>query len=482
MRILSTNSMSITDKRSMDDLSVDDIFLVKKAAFACFKIIEKRIDKNQKIGVVCGNSNNSSDGFCLANILVDEGYDVSLFYFFDSKKMNQTCKYFYSLVKNINNNLDDLNKCDVLIDCIIGNGLKGNLREDVCSVVEEMNKCGAYKIAIDIPTGLDSTNGTFAPICFKADLTIAINNIKLGCLLNDGPDYCGEIVVGDIGLLQYDDLEYIEVVDPLDFKFNNKKNVNKYDLGNVLVIGSNVSMPGAGILSSISALKSGAGLVSLACPKENLDIVSIKAPLEIMVKCIDDEDLLNKKDTVVFGPGLKKDEKYLPILRSLLASDINLIVDADGLGLLALIDDIKLIKRARLVITPHLGETARLLHKTSATIRSGIFESFKELIDTYDCIVVLKGHNTLVGNKDAYYISLTGNEGMATAGSGDVLSGIIAGTAGKCLDIESVKKAVYLHGLAGDLALDKIDKSSLVASDIVSNITNAIKKVKEIKK
>ena len=482
MRILSSNSMSITDSRSMKDLNVDEITLVKKAAFACFEVINSRINKDKKIGIVCGNSNNSSDGFCLVNVLKEHGFDVSAFYFFDLNKMNKTCRFFYGLVNDIDLDINNLDTCDVLIDCIIGNGLKGSLRDNVVSIVEKMNKCTSYKIAIDLPTGLDGTNGSFDPVCFKADLTICINNIKLGCLLNNGVDYVGELQTVDIGLNQYDDLDYVEVVDPNTFKFNDKKNVNKYDFGSVLIIGSNVSMPGAGIMSSISALKAGAGLATLAVPYENLDIVSIKAPNEVMVKCIDEKDLLNKKDTVVFGPGLKRDDKYIPLLRDLLTRDVNLIVDADGLGLLCKIDDIKDIKKCRLIITPHIGEAARLLNVTSANIRDDIFGSFKRLIDIYDCIVVLKGHNTLIGEKDSYFISLSGNAGMASAGSGDVLSGIIAGFALKKLDIESVKKAVYVHGLAGDVAKEKVGETSLTASDIIDNISSAITKIKKEKK
>ncbi len=481
MRILSANSMSITDSRSMKDLNVDEITLVKRAAIACFKILNRKNIKNKKIAIVCGNSNNSSDGFCLANILKDNGYDVSTFYFFDLNKMNKTCRYFYELVDDVNTDINDLKKCDVLIDCIIGNGLKGPLREDVAKVIEELNRFEPLKISLDIPTGLDSTNGTYDPICFKADLTICINNIKLGCLLNDGVDVCGNIEIADIGLNQYDDLEYVEVIDPSTFKFNEKRNVNKYDFGSVLVIGSNVSMPGAAIMSSISALKAGCGLVTLACPRENLDIVSIKAPYEVMVKCIDDEDVLNKKDTVVFGPGLKRDDKYIPLLEDLLKRDINLIVDADGLGLLCKINNLKMIKKCRLVITPHIGEAARLLNDTSANIRGDVFNAFKRLIDIYDCIVVLKGHNTLVGDRDSYFISLSGNAGMATAGSGDVLSGIIAGCGNKKLDIETVKKAVYIHGLAGDIAKEKLGETSLIASDIIDNISSAIETIKENK-
>ncbi len=393
--------------------------------------------------------------------------------------MNKTCRHFYDEYKKYNKCINDINlinKYDAVIDALIGNGLKGKLREDIAYLVDNINNSNAYKIAIDLPTGLDSSNGTYDK-CVCADKTIAINNIKLGHLLNDGSDVCGDIKIANIDLNEYDDIEHIDTIDLTKYHdfFKRKNNSNKYDYGSVLVIGSNVSMAGAGIMSAVSALKAGAGLVSIACVKENYEVVSIKAPLEIMVKSLDEEDILNKKDTVVFGPGLKKDEKFLPLLRKLLSMDINLIVDADGLYLLSLIDDIKEIKRARLVITPHFGEAALLLNKTSKDIRENTFESFKMLIERYDCIVVLKSHNTLVGDKNKYYISLSGNPGMSSAGSGDVLTGIIAGLAKKQLTLDSVLLSVYLHGLAGDLAKEEFGMTSLCASAIIDKIAEAIK-------
>ncbi len=231
-------------------------------------------------------------------------------------------------------------------------------------------------------------------------------------------------------------------------------------------------------MSGLSALKAGAGLVSVACVKENYEVVSIKAPLEIMVKSLDEEDILYKKDTVVFGPGLKKDESFIPLLRKLLGMNINLIVDADGLYLLSLITDLKQIKKARLVITPHYGEAALLLNTTSKEIKSDTFNSFKKLIEIYDCIVVLKGYNTLVGDKDNYYLSTSGNPFMATAGSGDVLSGIIAGLSKKKLNLDSVLLGVYLHGLAGDIANKEKGFTSLNATAIIDGIAKAIKCIK----
>ena len=483
MKVLSSEVMSLFDKRTMIDQNVDEITLVNRAAKACFKYIEKIIlDKNDDIVVVCGNSNNAADGFRLAYLLKENNYlNTRILYVSNILKMNKTCHYFYEQYKEkynefLTSNLDILNDCNYIVDAIIGNGLKGNLKEDVAKIVDLINLSKAKKISIDLPSGLNANTGNGMP-CVNADYTLAINNLKLGHLLNNGPDLCGKVSIVNIGLNDYDDLKFVKVVEREDYKdyFLRKANSNKYDYGSVLVIGSNVSMSGAGILSSYSALKSGAGLVTLACPKDNYQIVCSKSPLEIMNKCIEDENLLNKKDTVIFGPGLNREEKYISLLEKLLSLDINLIVDADGLHLLSKIKDIKEIKKCRLVITPHIGEAATLLDMTSKEVREDIFLSFEKLIEKYNCIVVLKGHNTLIGEKDNYYISLSGNSGMATAGSGDVLSGIIGGLAKKKMDIKDVCLGVYLHGLSGDIAKKEIGETSIVASDIYNNIYKAIK-------
>ena len=180
MRILTSESMSMCDRRSMDDQKVDEIYLVNKAARACFDNLRDKINHDSKIIVVCGNSNNSSDGFCLTDILIKKGYYAKALYLFDKSKMNKTCGHFYKdeLVTR------ELGNPDVIIDCVIGNGLKGTLREDVVELINLLNNTKAYKIAIDLPTGLNSNTGNYDPVCFKADLTIAINNIKIGHLLN----------------------------------------------------------------------------------------------------------------------------------------------------------------------------------------------------------------------------------------------------------------------------------------------------------
>lgn len=482
--------MSITDKQTMIDQHVNEIDLVKRASRACVNILinDIKIDKDVLITIVCGNSNNSSDGFCIARDLLNLGYKVKVLFVGSQEKMNDTCKHFYLdlLADYFDSTTSEsaiLNISTFIIDCVIGNGLKGSLRQEVIDVVNDINETKGTKIAIDLPTGLDANTGNPSPVCVISDYTIAISNLKLGHLLAYGPDLCGQIYIADIELNTYSNLENVELITSDLYKgyFNRKKNLNKYDLGSVLVIGSNISMPGAGILSSLSALKSGSGLVTLACPHDNYQIVASKAPYEVMIKDLDNtsiDELLNKKNTVIFGPGLSRDEKYIELLEYLLSKDINLIVDADGLYLLSKIEDIEDIKNCRLVITPHIGEAATLLNKISTEIKEDIYSSFKELIDKYKCIVVLKGHNTLISDENKYYISTSGNSGMATAGSGDVLSGIIAGVSKKRMDVNTVALAVYIHGLAGDFAKEEVGETSLVAIDIINNIHKAINFIK----
>ena len=474
MRILTSESMSKCDKRTMSYQKVDEIYLVKKAAQAIFEKIKDKLNLKAKIIIVCGNSNNSSDGFCLCDLLNKKGYDASVLYLFDKAFMKATCNYFYN-EKYVYRDLNCLAKADVIIDCIIGNGLKGSLRQEVAKLIEKINDIDAYKIAIDLPTGLNADTGNYDPICFKALLTIAINNLKLGHLLNDGPDVCGEIRIADIGLNDYEDLEHVDAI-KVAYKQKRLKNSNKYDYGNILVIGSNENMSGAGIMASMAALKAGCGLVTIAVPVKNYDIVAIKAPYEIMVRKLEAlDDLLIKKDIVIFGPGLGRSEDYTDLLKELIQKDINLIVDADGLYHLSKIKDILMLKKCHLCITPHFGEAATLLNKKSKDIKADPFFAFKELINKYDAIVVLKGHYSLVGYHKQYYFSLYGNSGMATAGSGDVLSGIIAGTSRKKINLDNVYKAVCIHGLAGDIAKEKYGQDSLIASDIYNAIGAALK-------
>lgn len=499
MKILTAEAMKLTDKRTMEDEHVTELDLVRRAAAAICKTISEEIrpDLAAKIAIVCGNSNNASDGFALAGLLLDAGYENTMVYHISNPdNMKSTCRFFYegfraefpdhfTAPESKDALRTTLAQADYIVDAVVGVGLSGLLRADNVAVAECINESPAKVISLDIPTGLDSNTGSYDPICVKADYTIVISSLKCGHVLADGPDCCGQMFIADIGLNDYDDVESMTVIEEgflqgaLPRRCNN---TNKYDFGSVLVIGSNVSMAGAGLMCAMSALKSGSGLVTLACPEENFGVVSVKAPLELMVKPLKSDlsnldQLLEKKSTVVFGPGLGRDERFLAVLGTLIGQELNLIVDADGLWYLAKIANLKEKLRANLILTPHLGEASTLLKTDVKNIKRDLRASARKLAADYNAWAVLKGHNTLVAEPGgSLYVSLAGNSGMATAGSGDVLAGIMAGITGKAPDLKKVCLAVWLHGTAGDLAMEEFGRLSMTATDIMAFIGKAAAK------
>ncbi len=503
MKILPVCSMQETDRRSAEDQNITEAALIKRAGKACYdKIFSQKLIKsrNENIAVVCSHSNNSADGFALASLLLKNGYKNTKVYFTGSEeKMKAACAEVFKETNSLSVGFverisetdlerlgENLAKADVIIDALIGVGFKGKLREKEAKIVDLINQSPAKVISIDIPTGLNADTGAFDPVCVNADFTLVINNYKYGNVLGFGSDCCGKQLLTDIGLNQYDELEGSLLLTK-DFVKScvpeRKNNSNKYDFGNVLVIGCNKGMAGSGIMSAEASLKSGCGLVSIACPENNLDIVSIKAPLEIMTTPLKNDysnidDLLKKKDTVVFGMGLGKDGDFEVLLGSLLMREINLIVDADGLYYLAVLKDEIKNKKANLIVTPHTKEAANLLYIKTEEVKNDPVAAAKEISSSYNCTTVLKGHNTFICASDlSSYICMNGNSGMATAGSGDVLSGIIAGVGGKRCEVKNVCLGVYLHGLAGDIAAEEYGKISMTATDITRHIHNAFENI-----
>ncbi len=502
MKVLSLQSMRQTDSQSIEDQNITETFLIKRAGKACYdKMQANKLLKNRNdtIALVCSHSNNSADGFALALCLLKGGYRNAKVYFIgEIAKMKASCKEVFdelnesfpnAVVTIPNEDMEELRlgleKASLVVDAIIGVGFSGTLRPRQTKVVEIINECAAKVVSIDIPTGINADTGSFNPVCIHADYTLVIGCFKYGNLLGGGADYSGENLLTDIGLNDYDVPCSIMLEDGLikGYVPQRKNDSNKYDFGNVLVIGSNVGMAGSGIMSAIASLKSGCGLVSIACPEKNLETVSIKAPLEIMTQPMkndysDIDSLMNKKDTVVFGMGLGKDGDFELLLANLLRREINLIVDADGLYYLAVLKDEIKDKRANLIVTPHTKEAANLLYVKTSEIKSDPIAAAKKISETYNCTTVLKGHNTIICAQDlTSYICTKGNSGMATAGSGDVLSGIIAGVMGKSFGPTKVCLGVYIHALAGDIAAEKYGKISMTATDIIESLPAAFQRV-----
>lgn len=501
MKVLSSYEMKLSDEQTILENKITPLILMGKASKACFDaIIDNNLipDKTKTISIVCYHSNNSGDGFGLAGLLLKAGYNNTRIYFVGSyAKMNDNVKGIYNHFKNLGSYTIDVDKedlnffkntlkdSDVIIDAIIGTGLNGRLRDGLIDVVNAINQSDALKISIDIPTGVNSDTGNIHPVAVKSDYTLVIQAFKYGNLLSHGIDCCGKFIIVDAGITIPSDLKTMEIIDNAKVKKainNRKRNSNKYDYGSVLTIGSNENMVGAGILASYAAIKSGCGLSTLTCDEFNFRAAQLKAPFEIMVSPFHDdvnqlEALLKKKNIIIFGPGMGKNSMYTNVLKYLLKQNVVLIVDADGLTHLRNVkDDIK-NKVASLVITPHTGEAAMLLNVTTQEVTSDLITSAKRLHERYDCHVILKGFNTyFLSHKGNKYLNITGNAGMATAGSGDVLSGIIAGLCAQGGIIEEkIALALYLHGLSGDIAKEELGEECLTASDLITYLPKAFK-------
>ena len=501
-RIVNVNEMRFMDEYTCNQLDMSSLDLMKQAGGVIYlNIIEDiGIDKStDQILIVAGIGNNGGDALVVGVNLIQNKYHVKVVLLGDLTNQTNESK---TMLREITNqkvevlHINDksqlpelsklLRKSTLLIDGIFGIGLTRDVTGIYYDVINTINISSVDVVSIDIPSGINANNGLISKIAIKADYTLIIQNYKVGNLLNDAPDYHGTKILLDIGILKVvcksrrfllEKEDYVSSIPP---RLNN---THKYHYGNILTIGGSKGMMGAPLMAGYAALKSGSGLVSVSYKEKYLHNIMNIYP-EIMTttyESLDDLlDFTNKKNVIIFGPGLgKKDDDNLDILRSLLKIGVPMVIDADGLYYLKqLLKEFRDLKNV--VITPHYGEMATLLGKDILDIQKAPLEHLKLLTEKYKLSVVLKGSTTIIANKNSMYFSNYGNPGMATAGSGDVLSGIIGSMIGKGIKIiEACRIAVLIHSIAGEFALDKYGEESLIATDIIKYIPTSLKELKE---
>ena len=382
----------------------------------------------------------------------------------------------------------------------LGSGFAGELREPYLSVVKSLNKISAIKCAIDVPTGLNADTGYGSDV-FKADLTITLGEFKKGLFFTNGYEFCGEVVLKEIGIgTDYfesiiPDSYLIEPEDVYDNLPKRGKSIHKYSAGKVLTIAGSYKYPGAASLTSQSVLVAGAGASILAIPDSTKKLIH-KNLLEVVVesygsnntKHLDRSGLnsLQQKikwaDVVAIGPGLGREEETIKAVQDFLTQQKYkfAIIDADALFAL----DKKFLKKVSLkncILTPHLGEFSSMIGVKSGEIEKNILNYGRDFATSNKCILILKGAPTIIFNsKGEAFINTTGNSGMAKFGSGDVLTGIIAGLLSQNKNLEEAAiSAVYLHSLAADLLLKDKPISNYLASDIMENYSSTVKFLEE---
>ena len=486
-KLVSAEKMRQLEKRIFD-LGVDSFAVMEKAAMRIADEIISRVEPSAKILAVCGKGGNGGDGLAVARMLKLTGYDITVCLPLGEPVTDDAQKNF-EIVKKLDINIiesKDFTGYDVIIDALFGTGLCKDVQADI---TEKVNLSGAYVVAADIPSGINSDTGAVCKAAVKADLTVALGFKKYGHSVYPGKEYCGEMVVQDIGI-PFDgecdtfetDMEFVRSAVPAA-----KKDAHKGDMGKLSVIAGSKGFTGAATLCCGAALKSGCGLVTLFAP-ENLNEIYEKKLTEAMtlpLSCennidadliLEQADILKGAGAVVIGPGLGRDCNAEKIIKFLFENEIPTVIDADGINAVATNINILSEKKGKVILTPHMGEFSRLTGMAVEEILSDRLGEARKFAARHGITLVLKGAGTVIALPDGRaYINHTGNSGMATGGSGDVLSGIAGAFLARGISAsESAIAAVYLHGLAGDIAADKLGRESMLPTDIINCLPHAL--------
>lgn len=507
MKTVTPKEMALLDRMTIEK-GISSVDLMERAGRACVDAIVNHVKtkklkhslKYAHITVVCGPGNNGGDGLVIARRMSKLANGVTIFLTEPLEKLSPESRINLERLPLDEVKIDVLSsfeslvhlksvaeKTDIIVDCVFGTGLDSRpLQEKYRNVIDIINNARkAEVIAIDIPSGLRGENGKTVGAAVRADMTIIIQSLKVGQLLGNGPDLMGKIMMVDIGIDENALPNKKEIVDPgmIHYPVPRKSNTNKYDYGHVRLVVGSIGMVGAGIMAAKAALRSGVGLVTAYVPRDIYTIFAEKAPDEVMVygfdHKLDPATLTGKKGAVLIGPGLGRHKDYADMIKKILNTDDNpLVIDADGLFHLRKgLDDLKRVTKP-VVLTPHMGEFARLIGKNVDDIEEDPLGIGTHFAREYGVVLILKGYHTLIFSPDGQvFFNTTGNPGMATAGSGDVLSGILAAFACQLTNMtEAAITAVYYHGAAGDYYAKNYGMTTLTASDIIDSLKYTLDK------
>lgn len=514
MKILTSKEMREIDRTAIEDLGIPGVVLMENAGLRVVRAIRARFGDvaRERIVVVAGRGNNGGDGFVVARHLANLGARPEIILLAAREEVRGDAAVNLAVVLGMGvpvieaRTAADWKKsriavfhATVVVDAIFGTGLAKPLEGLFAAAVEDINKSSAFKVAVDIPSGLSAdTFETIGP-SVKADLTVALAAPKIAHILPPASERVGELVVAPIGLppslferpgLK---LELVEAQAVRPFFRKRKKDTHKGTYGHVLVVAGSVGKSGAAVLGAKAALRAGAGLVTVATAAGVLPSVA-RGMAELMTEPLAETPkgtiaaaalpraaaLLKGKSAVLVGPGLTTDPSTADFVRGLLPKvKAPCVVDADGLNIVAAGTGVLGRMAGPVVLTPHPGEFGRLVGRSSAEVLRRRLELVPEFARKHGVTVVLKGFRTLVGAPDGrVFVNPTGNPGLATGGTGDVLAGMIASELAQEKDaLGATIAAVYAHGLAGDVAAGRLGEKALVAGDIIRYLPAALKEL-----
>lgn len=480
------------DRTAISDLGIAGYELMTRAGEATYAAASARWPEARCWVVLCGAGNNGGDGYVIARLARQAGREVRVCALGEPSQLTGDAAMAWQDFADCGGSLvafdaQILADADLVVDAILGTGLSRPVEGATRSAIEAVNGALRPVVAVDIPSGLDSTSGFPLDVAVRADLTVTFVGRKLGLYLGDGPAYTGAIVFADLGIPPVvveraglggkATLRLFTAGELTRLLPRRPGTAHKGNFGHVLVIGGNHGMSGAVRLAAEAALRAGAGLVSVATRPAHAGFIPLVRPELMCHGLVEPDDLkplLARATVVALGPGLGQDEWAQKLLAAVLTTRLPLVLDADALNLLSRAP----VRRTDWILTPHPGEAGRLLGWSSAAVQRGRPGALEALRDRYGGTIVLKGSGTLVGGTGPCpWLIPTGNPGMATAGMGDVLTGIIAGLVAQARDpllagvpgADIAAAAAFVHGAAGDAAA-AIGQRGVVAGDLLREL------------
>ncbi len=494
-QLLPTNLYSTKAVRNLDAITINEFNisgyeLMKRAGTALFNHLQNRYPIAKRIVVVCGAGNNAGDGYVVAKLAMQSGLDVSVVSLIDPAKLQGDVKTAWKDWHSLSHQLVEFSQslvtqADVVIDALIGTGLQRDLEGEWAETVQIINQSGTSVIAVDVPSGLCADTGRVAGCAIIATSTMSFIGLKAGLLTYMGVDHCGELLFDSLAVpdgVYKRQMPQAICLDWAKLRLQLKPRIHsmhKHQCGHVIVLGGDKGMPGAVRMAAEAALRVGAGLVSIVSHEEHAAVLLAGRP-EIMLCATNDghvsSDLLNKATAIVIGPGMTDSTWSRNLLSAALQSHVPKLVDAGALRLLSEEDD---GRRDDWVLTPHPGEAAGLLGESTSVIQNSRFSSVELLQQKYGGYIVLKGAGSLLqsavsAGEKLPQVCPYGNPGMASAGMGDVLSGVIGGFIAQGYGLELASQmGLCVHSLAGDLAA-KDGQTGLLASDLYAHIRQLV--------
>ena len=505
MKVSSVSEMRELDRTAIAAFGIKDELLMENAGLATCAVISRELagTEGRRFLVFCGMGNNGGDGFVIARKIHSDRGNVKVFILGDPGTFKGPAKLNLDILRRLPIEVKRLESVttirqhlvhsDAVVDAVFGTGLTRDVEGIHAEVIEEINQSGKRVFSVDIPSGVNGDTGTVMGTAIRANTTVTFGLPKIGNLLYPGYERCGRLFVTHISFppsLYNRDSIKVEINRPMALPPRDP-NGHKGDFGDVLFVAGAAGYLGAPYFSAHSFLKAGGGYSRLAAPASITPFIAGKGSEIVFVPqketpsgsiSLKNKDALlalsQTVDMVVLGPGMSLDEETQQLARDL-ARDINKPLLIDGDGITALCKDLRIIKkrRAETILTPHLGEMSRLTNKTVKDIATNRIPVLQATARELEATIILKGAHSLIGYPDQrVYINMTGNAGMATAGSGDVLTGTIAAMVGLGLSLrDAVRKGVFLHGISGDLAARDKGEDGITAEDILGYLPLAVK-------